>query len=143
MGCRDITFAKRSGRNSIAAKKAATVLLEEAVVQTQITAPRLNNPGLVPFFSRQSLKLKLMYASLGLTMRDQVLGGMIIVMLIILLREKIKSRTNISEVKTDEKLASSLKEIDEELVEFDKDLKKKESLTEETDDEFTQEEEKT
>jgi len=83
----------------IAAKKAASVLIGEAVMDAK---------------ERNKSKW------LSLTVRDQVIGGALILLLVLLFREKRKNRT--SDVKSDKTLTSSLKEIDEELKKFDQTL---------------------
>ena len=66
------------------------------------------------------------------------MGGLIVLMLWLLLRQKRKSQKGTSDTRKDKRLASSLKELDKELEEFDKKLEQKEPSTQEEEKTWTE-----
>lgn len=114
-----------------AAKKAATTLIEGAVVDAE-TQTRRRSSGTKHFTPALSAILdgsrwKDFFTGLELTAKDGMIGGLLVLMLLVLLREKARKREKIQAAKKHEALASRLKELDSELEAFDKVTTRKKS----------------
>jgi len=85
----------------IAAKKAATVLIEEAAVDPQVRRqvnPSTYSSGLFSYIARELFLMKLRYLNIGIPIRDQVFGGLILLMIAFLFIEKQKNKKRFMEM---------------------------------------------
>lgn len=112
-----------------AAKKAATVLIKGAVIDAETQTQRqlgsrgnsiVTWPVTINFSNWESL-----FSGLKLTVKDVIIGGLLILVLFLFFRENVKDSGSGLETKKDGAFASTLKELDKELEEFDKELTQK------------------
>lgn len=113
----------------IAAKKAATTFIEGAVIDVETqTQSRLSSekglvftwPVMINFSNWENLSSNLQWAR-----EDGIIGGLLILVLLMLLREKSRKRKKVLKAEKKTVLASTLKELDKELADFDKELTRK------------------
>jgi len=118
---------------SIAEEKAG-ILIEQAV-RTVKVSPLKSAPNVVQVAAKQAadvlvgeaiISVKAKDSRFKLTGKDQIIGVLLVVLLVLLFREK-RSKQKDGDTKSDQVLTSSLREIDEELKKFDQKLGQDES----------------
>lgn len=114
-----------------AAKKAASTLIEGAVtdVETQTQLQAQKRSGLISsWVSMINFEnWRSVISNFDLTIKDGIIAGLLVLMLLILLREKERNRIDLVGTRKEAALASTLKELDEELEQYDRDLTQRKS----------------
>ena len=107
----------------------ASRVIEQAVVNVETQTQRQSSseevsvftwPVMINFSNWENLSSNLQWAR-----EDGIIGGLLILVLLMLLREKSRKRKKVLKAEKKTVLASTLKELDKELADFDEELTKK------------------